>query len=107
MFVVDKSLCPDADRKYECVAFAPDLNGLILWLETQDGATTFDHGDCDDCLFARFMQKIPGMSKPDYQSWYGRSRDFFSLEVRAKISVTSPDYTDALSRARKYVAGTP
>jgi hypothetical protein len=36
--------------------FTPDLNGLIAWLETQDGATEYSFWSLDDCLICRFVK---------------------------------------------------
>lgn len=102
MFVVDKSLCPDADRKYECVPYT--LGSLIAWLETRDPAEEYDFNECGDCLIARYS------SAQNERLAYHEASDRFTDD--AVIAIALHDYCDwnmgaALSRTRKYVAGTP
>lgn len=40
--------------------FTPDLRGLIAWLETQPGKTSYPWQSYDDCLLCRFASALNG-----------------------------------------------
>lgn len=71
--------------------FTPDLKGLIAWLETQDGATTYEYWDGHDCLLCRFGKLLTGH--------IGIAENgIFHLDA---VSFATPwTYSAALSRAR-------
>jgi hypothetical protein len=81
--------------------FTPDLMGLIAWLETQDGATTYDWHNCvGGCLLGMFATALGVES-----GFYCRvlELDIHRLQVIAMIEPHT--YSAALSRARAALIG--
>lgn len=113
MFVVDKSLCPDADRKYECAPFT--LESLIAWLETQNLSTTYCYIESGECLWGKYVTANGGSEDVGAMTYSLRSVTISTLadkwpewmdDVANQIDAKAT-FGEALSRARKYVAGTP
>src|ERR1700743_1782875 len=77
--------------------FTPDLDGLIAWLETQDGATEYTYIS-NDCLLGGFCRK--GL-RFDGVCWYIEYPHFAAGgEIDREVARTHPrTFRAALSRA--------
>lgn len=111
MYKLDRSLCPDADKKYEHEAFT--LPSLIGWLETMPADGEYNFYSCGGkCLLHQYSKGV-GFNA-DYNticaafyqgtgSWRGTSNS-----IAVTVAIKNPmTFGAALTRAREYAARTP
>lgn len=90
-------LTPLADVKPR--TFTPDLDGLIAWLRTQDGATEYDHMSIHDCLLCRFASVIL-----QRRSNFREAYDLFNLRLSAKKRLDDAAYGYGTNGGNNYAA---
>lgn len=117
MFKLDKSPCPDADRKYECEADPYSMGSLIAWMERQEPGARYCYGYSEECLLHDYGVSVGLAKLSDHTSVWRQivdgfyARYGFNVDHAIAMGIGHADfnhtYNSALSRARKYVSGTP
>lgn len=86
---------PDAARP-----LTPDLDGLVWFLESQNGATTYDWYNTHNCVCCHFYQSL-GFKSPWNNPLTTYAELFPSVEVYRAIGGTLPwTYAAVLERIR-------
>ena len=86
----------------------PSIEGLIVWLETQDPATTYDWRRVGGCLICAYynalgINNFSSVSRPLYGDMFGEREDrkrYYAVAERLPWT-----YGAALERARAIVGG--
>jgi hypothetical protein len=104
MYLIDKNLMPTAAATYK-----PTVAGLISWLESQAGNTSYDYHSHNDCLLCRFVSAISGRKTSWRETWdaldlYGPGNPNMTFQNIAYGShdgiAANYTYSAALARAR-------
>lgn len=107
MFQPDKLKELIGSHKAAAPTFAPDLTGLIGWLETHYGSSEYDWNNIHGCLVCKFLVAIGKRDTPlTLQEVFGRldgEHYWVSSKAYHAIAGTHPwTFGAALLRARAY-----
>lgn len=80
--------------------FTPDMRGLIAWLETQPGRTTYPWQSYEDCLLCRFASVLEGTTC----GWGAAQRLFGADEICDDMPLTIVAYGPGYKGAKTYAA---
>ena len=96
------------------VRYSADVFGLIAWLETQPGKTSYNYADDEDCLLRRFSLASDFDYTPRLLTWddlenldRGKPEGISDAEILEWVALSARTYSEALVCARAIASVQP